>query len=767
MGRTLARVTELGGATDGIGLHLFGTPEVALPQGACPQGLASPKCLALLAYLALEPGPHPREELAALLWGDFPDKAARASLRQALKRVHDAIGSQLRVEHDRVELAGPVSCDVTAFLEAAGRDPGEAARFDVAHFLNGLAPHRAPAFDEWAAARRRRLLQQYEDVAAALSRRAAAALRWHEAAAWADAWRECAPLSEEATRAAMEAWYLAGERGAALARFAAYRDRLAADLGTQPGAALLQLWRRIEAESGVRRAPRRTPQPLAPSFECSLIGREQAWRQLTRSWAAAAGGRGNLVLIEGEAGVGKTRLAEDFLRFAATEGGTVLRGRGYDSRSGIPFGPVVELLREALAAPGVSATEPEWLSEASRLVPELRRRFPAVPAPGAPARATERWRLFEAAVQLLLAVAIERPTALLVDDLQWCDADTCALLHYLVRRLESSPALVIATLAVDELERDAPAARLCRALRARAGATVVSLPPLTADQVGQMIREMGRLRSAAGARRFAARVFDVTDGNPLHVVELLKTLFAQGLLAVDEARGEWTAAATEPYGMHEFPLPPTVQVAIAERVARLPYVLRDLVAVVAVSGAGCRVEILSAVLGISRLRAAALADELVVRYLLVGDGAVYRCAHPLIAAVVRGELTASRLTELHRALALALQGDGSGQDVRGAAGEVARHADRGGVPEVAYRHALLASEAATARYAYEEALSWLDLAAGASRDATQTDEVNRRTADVLHLAGWTEPPHPIHRPGTPARGFASADLDLQAEEGPR
>ncbi len=753
---------------EGLVLHLFGPPEVALPHGEPARRLASPKCLALLAFLALEPGPHPREELATLLWGDFPEPAARASLRQALKRIRDAIGGQLRLEHDIAQLTGPFSCDAIEFQDAVRRDPAEAARFDVARFLSGLAPHRAPAFDEWASTKRRRLLRQYEEVTAVLARRAMAASRWREAATWADAWLACEPMSEEATRVAVEAAYLAGDRGAALAHFATYRDKLRADLGAKPSAALQQLVRRIDGDEGARRAraPRRTPEPATPSFACSLIGREQGWRLLTRAWSAATTGRGGLVLIEGEAGVGKTRLAEDFLRFAATEGGTVVRGRGYDARSGIPLGPVVELLRDALDAPGVATTHTEWLSEVVRLVPELRQRFPAVPPPGPPARATERWRLFEGVAQVFLAVADERPTALFVDDLQWCDADTCALLHFLVRRLEASPALVVAALAVDELERDAPAARLCRALRSRARATVVSLPALTEDQVWQMIREMGHLKSAAGARRFAGRVFGVTDGNPFHIVELAKTLFAQGLLAQDEARGEWTAAAAEPYGMHEFPLPTTVQLAIAERVARLPYVLRDLLAVVAVAGARCRVDVIAPVLGISRLRAAALADELVARHLLAAEGPVYRCAHPIVAAVVRADLTASHLKELHRALALALQ-DAPGGDAREAAGEIAHHADRSGERAIAFRHSVLASEAATTRYAFDEALSWLDLAAGSCGSDEETRDVDRRTADVLRLAGWTEPPHPVLRLGTPARGYEQGDLDLQAEEVPR
>jgi DNA-binding SARP family transcriptional activator len=749
---------------DGLALHLFGPPEVALPHGEPARSLASPKCLALLAYLALEPGPHAREELAALLWGEFPDKAARASLRQALKRIRDAIGEGLRVEHGTVALTGPLSCDVTQFLEAARRDPAEAVHFDVAHFLAGLAPRRAVAFEEWASLQRQRLRRAYQQSAAELARRAMVGSRWPEAAAWADAWLEGEPASEDGTRLAMQAWYLAGERGTALARYAAYRDRLAADLGAAPSPALVQLACRIESDGGTHRAPRPTPEPATPSFTCSLIGREHAWRLLTRAWGEIAPARGGLVLIEGEAGVGKTRLAEEFLRYAAAEGATVLRGRGYDARSGIPFGPLVEVLRDALGAPGVSATEAGWLSEVARVVPQVRRRFPAVPEPGPPARATERWRLFEGIAQVLLAVAGERPAVVFVDDLQWCDTDTCSLLHFLVRRLETSPTLVVAALAVDELERDAPAARICRALRARARATVVTLPALTGDQVWQMIREMGHLKSASGARRFAARIFDVTDGNPLHVIELLKTLFAQNLLTVDAARGEWAAVHAEPYGMHEFPLPQTVQAAIAERVARLPYVLRDLLAVVAVAGTGCRVEILSAVLGLSRLRVAAIADELVERHLLVAEGPWYRCAHPLISAVVRGQLTDSRRAELHRALALALRDAAEAHDGRTPAGDVAHHADRGGEPAVAHHYALLAAEGATARFAFEEALSWLDLAAATSHGEAETAEVNRRTADVLRLAGWTEPPRPPQRPGTPARGFAQSDLDLQAED---
>ena len=94
------------------------------------------------------------------------------------------------------------------------------------------------------------------------------------------------------------------------------------------------------------------------------------------------------MLIQGEAGVGKSRLAEEFLRWIVAQGGTVLRGHGYDVRAGIPYEPVVEVLREALRAPGLAGTAPEWLTEVTRLVPELKQRFPALSEPETPPNST-------------------------------------------------------------------------------------------------------------------------------------------------------------------------------------------------------------------------------------------------------------------------------------------------------------------------------------------------------------------------------------------
>jgi predicted ATPase len=275
-----------------------------------------------------------------------------------------------------------------------------------------------------------------------------------------------------------------------------------------------------------------------------------------------------------------------------------------------------------------------------------------------------------------------------------------------------------------------------------------------------MIREMGHVSTPTGARRFANRIFGVTAGNPFYVIELLKTMFAQGLLAVDEDTGEWTASSGLTEQGRELPVSQTVHDVIAERVERLPEQLCEVLVTIAVAGAGCRTEVLSHVHSISRLHAAGVADSLVDRRLVVEEGGSYRCAHPVIAHVVRDGLTTSRRREVHRILALALERAAPPAEIHEAAREIARHADRGGEPALAYRFALIAAQGAVERYAFAEAMSWLDLAATNGRGVGETDAVNRLTANVLEAAGWSEAP-PLAKLGSAiTRELEREDFDL-------
>ena len=741
----------------GFALTLLGTPVLHSAEGrAVAIGI---KPLALLAYLALEGRPHSREALAGLLWGESSEVEARASLRQALKQLREAAGDVLQADRTLVSLGGPLECDVLEFREAVLMDSGRAATFDIPRFFQGVSVRHAPLFEEWLSATRSTLLRQYHVVLARLTREAMSRWRWREAFEFADRWLASDPLSDEAALLAIEARFLSGNRAAALSRFAEYRATLVREAGCQPSRALLALIQRVESD---REDPDR---PItdewfthAPAFQSRLVGREREWNLFSRAWKAAKRGEGRIILMEGESGVGKTRLAEEALRWIVTNGGTVLRGRCHEGRAGMPYEPLVEALRGTLTAPGLAATSPEWLVEAARVMPELRQRFPGLPTPPA-ADPGEAWRLFEGLAQLLTAVAGERPVAIAIDNLQWCDEDSSNLLRFLARRLEHAPVLWVIMLTLGEVERDAPASRLSRVVRAKSHAEVLQLQPLSEEHLWEMVREMGHVSTPTGGRRFAARLYRITAGNPFYLIELLKTMFAQGLLSMDEATGEWTISAAELGAGREVPMSRSVRDAIAERVERLPDELRDVLITIAVAAAGCRPDVLSHVHGISRLHAAALGDALVDRHLVVEQLGAYRCSHPVIAHLVRDSLTASRRQEVNRMLALAMEIVLQGGEVPIAVGELARHAERGGERGLAYRHALIAAERSVARFAHAEALGWLDLASSSARTADESAAVGRLTSQVLEKAGWSEVPAGVPAPIT--REIASEDLDLR------
>ena len=742
-------------------LRLCGEVGLRSSQGAPIEPPLGAKTLGLLAILAMEPGAHRREEVTAVLWGDSPEEKARASLRQALTHLRDALGDALRVDRSTVELTGQLECDANEFLRLASVDPVGALAIDVARFLHGLTIRNCHAFDEWAEEKRSELVGRYASLLAAGARDALARHAWSEARQLAERWHRLDVLADEPVALLVEAQYVSGDRSGALATYARHVARLSGEIGRTPGRALTSLAARIEQTAAPRAPERRATESWyehAPSFDASLVGRAREWELLKRAWETVATDGSRVALVEGEPGVGKTRLADDFLRWVTSRGGVVLRGRGYDAHGGAPFGAVMEALRGTIDAPAMAGVDAEWLAEIARVVPELRRRFTALPEPGAGAPA-DGWRLFEAVAQVLLALSEHRPLAVMIDDLQWCDADSCALLHFLVRRLDGARVLWCATFTVGEVERDAPAARLSRALRATRGATHVTIAPLSAEDVWQLVRELGRVDAPNGARRLAARIHEVTAGNPFYVIELLKTLFAQDVLSVDPETKAWivSPAAIEGGG---FTYAPTVHEAIADRIECLPDELHAVLISVASTGRGCRADVLSHLHGISRLHAAMLGDALVERHLAVEEDGAYRCAHPTIAAVVRQRLTTSRRREVHRALALTLDLLLADRHSDFEVGEIARHADQAGDHALAYRYALLAADAAVRRCAFDEALSWLDLASGSARTPDDAAMVDRTTAQVLEQAGWREVPSVRNRVSLATRQVEPADLDL-------
>jgi DNA-binding SARP family transcriptional activator len=691
-------------------LTLCGPVSATLDAGAspAPRSPLGAKALALLAYLALERRPHARESLATLLWGEQPDERARGSLRQALVQLRHALGPVLAVSRASVALDAVVTTDVDALVgPALAPDPrarlAAALAVDVERFLEALALRHCEAFDEWVAATRVRLAERAAAALGEGARDALARLDAPEALALAARWQQLAPHADEPVVACARAHELAGRPAAALAALDAHAARRAVEGAPAPGRAARALADRLRQAGVVPRAPdgattggwSDAAMPNDPVGEAlaraPLLGRETEWQALREAWGAVVGGAERVVVVEGEPGIGRTRLLDDLARLIVAARGSMVRLRLGESDASVPHGATARLVRATLDLPAVSGTAGQWLAELARLVPELRDRFPGIPVVEPASASVGSWRLFEAVGQLLGALAAERPVAILVDDLHWCDAESAAVLATLAGRGRVSRLLWAVTLSAGAAEHDAPGPRLAGALTTGAGGRRVRLRRLDGGEVARLVVSLGVPAPTDGAserlRALAAAVHAESEGVPGLVAGLLRAARACGALHGD-AVGGWDA----PDGATGLPadLPASlrgVRGAIAARVDRLPDDAREVLGTLALAELPCDLDLLSRMHGMSRLRVASIGDGLVARGLARETEGGYACAHRLVAGVVGERASALWRREAHRALAQLLAQRHPAPVPGTIARAVARHAAAGGDDVLARRYA--------------------------------------------------------------------------------
>ena len=350
-----------------------------------------------------------------------------------------------------------------------------------------------------------------------------------------------------------------------------------------------------------------------------LVGRDRERAALRAHLAAALTGRGGLVLVGGEAGVGKTALAEDLLRDAATQGTQVLVGRCYDLTETPPYGPWVEAFARAPHGDG-------------RLAP------PDFSGHGV----TSQVVLFAAVRDHLAALATGRPLVLLLDDLHWADPASLDLLRVLARGLADRPLLLLATYRADELTRRHPLYTLLPLLTREAHAARIALQPLGDDDVRALIRARHAL-SAADEDRLVAYLQGRAEGNPLYAGELLRTLEEAATLRADGpgwALGDLARAG----------IPPLLQQVIAGRVARLGPEAEDLLDLAATLGQAFPLALWAAVADVAEDELLPTLERAVAARVLdaTPDGAGARFAHALIREALYARTLAPRRRRWHR-----------------------------------------------------------------------------------------------------------------------
>lgn len=698
--------------------------DVRLHVGAGEPLAGRRKPLALLAFLAMRaPRAVDREELAALLWGERDERRARHSLRTELSRISHALPDVLEVGTRTVGLRdGALELDAAAFERdvLAGRLEDAIARWggDLLAGADDLGGERYRTWLEGERARLRALL------ATALQRLVAQARdrgAWYEAARLASRWMELVPDDAGATVALVESLWLAGRAEEALARQAALVAHWREELELEPPAALVRLGGEIARTAGVRRPSPTTVSPAgsAALFTPDLVGRDDEFGALTDAWRRVRAGGSATTVISGEAGAGKSRLVEEYVRWAEREARSdalVLPLQVALTSRAAPWTATRALLARLATAPGLLGAPPESLALLGSLSPAIRA---AVPATGHAGAATERVpddaaglvAVGEALESVRAAVAAEQPVLLAVDDL--ADADDASLGALLALALRP-PAGVHVVLVVADAQPDERLVALRRAPAVR----WIALPPLERADVEAMLASMTAL-DVVDRARLAARLHEQGGGNPLHVVGMVAALADAALLAPD-ASGRWRLADG---AERELPVPATIADALLARLTSLPPPARAVLEAAAVLRTSVPVGPLAAVAGVPDDALATALDELLVRRFLrvsrapdADSGAeLLGFAHELHRRAVYEALNPARRQELHRRAWRALR-----PLVRGNAAlrtELQRHRARAGrFPAARGPHARLA----IAALVVASALGGLALATGRERPAARS-----------------------------------------------
>jgi len=613
-------------------LRLAQRAELLAGVGASSE-LGAPDAL-MLAWLALE-GPTPRERLAALLWPDSSAEAARNALRQRLFRLRRQSGTDLVVGSTTLTLADGVVHD----LHEGGA------------LLGDLQVPECPELADWLAGRRasRRALARQETEARieALEAGGNAAAALPLALALLDA----EPLSEDAHRRVMRLHYLRGDRAAAMLAFDQCEQVLKHEVGTRPSAATLVLLQTIESGAAAEQAAPawRGAVPASVLRPPRLIGRDAELAALRQGWRA-----GSVVLVVGEAGMGKSRLLQALGGKTGSDGAAVVIAAGRPGDALVPYGSFSRLLRE-VAARAPEALDDETRQHLAALLPGL------APVSAGPAR---RSSLLEP-VRSFLQRARSNFDGLVFDDVHFADDASIELLQALLAAPREAEPLRWCL----GLRPPPPGSRLqalVDALAAAAPLTQVPMRPLDVAQMAELVDSLA-LDGVSGAA-IAPALRQRSGGNPLFALETLKLAWTEGAFV----RGA------------ELPRPQSLAQLIGQQLARLSPAAITLARVAAVAGTDFTLPLAEKVLGQSALQLADAWQELETQQVMIGTD----FAHDLIFEAVLAGLPAVIARHLHGEIAARLEGG----DVEPA--HVAAHWEAAGRRERALPHLRAAAERA-------------------------------------------------------------------------
>ncbi len=707
----------------------------------------------LLAFLALNRDrPHARGRLAGMFWPDLTESRARRRLSHALWQIQDALGE---ISSQPYVLA---TTDTLAFNDAAPylldteEFQGHLARLgmtggapdpnvdELSELRRAVDLYRgdfmAGFYDEWVALPQQQFREMYLAALDRVVQVAKSRGNHEEALAYARRLTHHDPLREPAHREVIRLCFLLGRTGEALGQYERCRSVLAEELGTEPSPETEELYQKIirHRRSGIRPAVGSSrPLTFDERTDAPFVGREAERRSLVDGMERALSGRGGVILVEGEPGIGKSRLVSEASDDAEWRGFDILWGTCLEGSSR-PYGPLVEALDSGLtqlrAEQLAQQLDGVWLREVCRLVPRVARWFPDLPVTGSLPSGEARRRIQEALARAFVALGKATPHILVLDDLQWADDETLQVMERLGPHLESTRLVVLLLYRSEEARGDPRVWDVLRNLDRVAGLGRIVLTPLSVFELGELVKRTLGISDLEATT--AARLHRDTGGNALFTLETLHALRDEGL--VDERTGALTPEAQARLGTEPIPVASRIRSVVEHRTGLLDSGPRAVLEAASASPWPLRLGPLAAAVDLSRAETLAALDDLLARRLLQETDGTFGFAHDQVRQVVYEAIPGRRRAALHRRLAEAVADDAPTDAER-----LAFHTLRGGLFAEAAEHLRRAGEQALAVHAADTAAERfrqaLDAAERAGWETERRLETAMRLEEVLDVLG--------------------------------
>jgi class 3 adenylate cyclase/tetratricopeptide (TPR) repeat protein len=500
------------------------------------------------------------------------------------------------------------------------------------------------------------------------------------------------------------------------------------------------------AVPGAHLAP---PRPRTGALRSPFVAREKELAQLKERLEDAIAGRGFLMMIVGEPGIGKTRLSEELSVHARLRGAQVLLGQCYESEGAPPYIPFVEALRQYVTARPAEALREEMGDDASdlaKLVSEIRARVPNLPPAASQEPEAERYRLLEAVSSFLVNASKPTPLVLILDDIHWADKPSLVLLQHLARRLPASRMLVVGTYRDIELDRRHPLSEVLGQLRRERLYERILVRGLDADGVHALLTARAQLTATGKtdvARPFAAALQEQTEGNPFFIEETINHLVDIGAIYLHEGRWVGDAAAIQQN------IPEGVREVIGRRLSRLSDAANQALTFASVVGREFDFDVLQTLTEMDEVALLSALEEALAAQLIrehrasggAAGGVAYRFTHALVQETLYGELSLARKQRLHLRTGRALEHARAGR-LEPLVGQLAHHFYQGNDPAKAIDYARQAGTAALRVYAWEEAVRYfetaLELMEESGGNEAQQAQLLERLGDIIYATGHAQ-----------------------------